>query len=226
MAEPYIDTIGRWGKGNIDLNNRVVIYNIDGSISTERSFSVGIDDKEVLLPTIINGVIVSEDEAIDHFYETNEYLGKFDTIEEAEEYAEKLHERQEWYYTKRVKKQFYFKIDGVDIAPIIKYKGIKWTRNDIDSANAGRDLSGKMNRGRVTSKIKIEITCLPLNQEKAQALLNLIDPEYVLVDYYDPKLGERTGVEFYSNNVPATFGIVKSDGSFEWDDISFPLVER
>ena len=121
---------------------------------------------------------------------------------------------------------FFFKINGVDIARIIKHKGIKWTRNDIDSANAGRNLAGTMNRGRVTSKIKLEITCLPLNQDQAQELLRLIDPEYVTVDYIDPKLGVRTGIQFYSNNVPATFCSVKTDGSMEWDDISFPLVER
>ena len=92
------DTTGQWGKGNINLNKRQVVKNADGSISTERSFSVNIDDKEVLLPTVINGRIVSEEEAIRHYEMTGEYLGKFDTVEEAEEYAEKLHKRQEWYY--------------------------------------------------------------------------------------------------------------------------------
>ena len=92
------DTTGRFGRGNIDLNNRKVVQNDDGSISTERSFSCNIDGKEVLLPTVINGKIVSEDEAIDYYFETGKHLGKFDTVEEAEDYAEKLHNRQDWYY--------------------------------------------------------------------------------------------------------------------------------
>ena len=41
---------------------------------------------------------MSEDEAIDHFLKTGEYLGVFDSVEEAEEYAEMLHNRQDWYY--------------------------------------------------------------------------------------------------------------------------------
>ncbi len=92
------DTTGRFGRGNIDLNNRKVVNNSDGSISTERSFSCNIDGKEVLLPTVIDGKIVSEDEAIDYYFKTGKYLGKFDTVEEAEKYAEELHNRQDWFY--------------------------------------------------------------------------------------------------------------------------------
>lgn len=90
-----------YGKGNIDLNSRAVVKNDDGSISTERSFSVNIDGKETLIPTVVDGKILDEDAAIDHFYETGEHLGQFDTVEEAEEYAEALHNRQDWYYNKR-----------------------------------------------------------------------------------------------------------------------------
>jgi hypothetical protein len=96
------DTTGQYGRGNIDLNNRSVVYNSDGSISTEQSFSFYDEDtgKEVLIPTVINGRIVSEDEAIDHYYQTGEYLGMFDTPQEADEYAEMLHNRQDWYYNR------------------------------------------------------------------------------------------------------------------------------
>jgi hypothetical protein len=58
------------------------------------------DGKEILIPTVVNGRVVSDDEAIEHYYETGEYLGKFDTVEEANEYADKLHEEQEKQYTK------------------------------------------------------------------------------------------------------------------------------
>ena len=84
-----------YGKGNIDLNNRPIVKNEDGSISTVRSMSFEEDGKEILIPTVVNGKIVSEDEAIQHYYKTGEYLGKFDTVEEANAYAEQLHEEQE-----------------------------------------------------------------------------------------------------------------------------------
>lgn len=123
------------------------------------------------------------------------------------------------------KPEMHFEIDGVDVLPYIAYKGIKWTRNDIDSENAGRTLDGTMNRGRVCMKVKLEVTCRPLSSDEAHTILNLIEPEYVTVSYIDPQLGDRT-VQFYSNNVPATFCILKPDGTGWWDEISFPLVER
>lgn len=93
-------TNSKYGLGNIDLTNRPIVKNEDGSISTVRSMSFQDDDgKEVLIPTVVNGKIVSDDEAIQHYYDTGEYLGKFDTIEEANSYAELLHEQQEKLYT-------------------------------------------------------------------------------------------------------------------------------
>lgn len=97
------DPVGQYGEGTIDLNHRKVVHNPDGSISTELSTTVGFDDGVYLLPTVIDGKIVSEDEAIDYFLETvrkgkPEYLGRFDNYMDADEYAMKLHNRQDWYY--------------------------------------------------------------------------------------------------------------------------------
>ncbi len=115
--------------------------------------------------------------------------------------------------------------NSYDIAKIVKEKGIKWTRNDIDSAKAGRNLKGTMNRGRVCQKVKMEVSCIPLAQPLTTKLLKLINPQYVKVHYVDPLLGERF-VQFYSNNVPTTFSSQATDGSLLWSDLSFPLVER
>ena len=124
-----------------------------------------------------------------------------------------------------VENSMVFKIDGVDILPFIKYKGIKYTRNDIDSENAGRSLDGLMHRGRIAIKVKLEISCRSLNNSEIQTLFNAILPEYVNVEYVDPLEGHVTKT-FYSNNVPATFAMVKPDGECWWDDIDFPLIEQ
>lgn len=87
--------------GNIDLDNRTAVVNADGSVSTELSFSCKIDGLEVLLPTVIKGEIVSEDEAIEHFLQTGEHLGMFRTPADAEVYANWLHLRQEEKYGDR-----------------------------------------------------------------------------------------------------------------------------
>lgn len=95
-----------YGIGNIDLNNRPIYHNEDGSISTVRSMSFWDDDeqKEILVPTVAtdkNGkaVLLTDDEAINRYYETGEYLGKFNDYKEADRYAEQLHENQDKLYT-------------------------------------------------------------------------------------------------------------------------------
>lgn len=93
----------RYGAGNIDLYDRPVLKNEDGSISTVESFSTNIDGVEVLLPTISrdkngNPIRLTEDEAIEKYLKDGKHLGKFKTPEEATAYAVKLHEDQDKLY--------------------------------------------------------------------------------------------------------------------------------
>lgn len=86
--------------GNIDLNNRPIYHQPDGSVSTVESISFkDVDGLETLIPKIIkdangNAVELSDDEAIQHYKETGEYLGKFQNALEADTYALELHEQQ------------------------------------------------------------------------------------------------------------------------------------
>ena len=114
------------------------------------------------------------------------------------------------------------KIDGVDIMPYIEQNGIKWQRNDLDGANAGRTMDGIMHRERVSSKVRLDITCLPLITEDASKVLKAIYPEYVEVVYTDPMDGLCTKT-IYSNNNPATYVDTATD---RWEGITFPLIER
>lgn len=91
---------GQLEQGNINLKNRPVVKNADGSISTVRSMSFNEDGKEVLVPTVVGGRVVSDREAIDHYRKTGEHLGKFKTPEAATAYAESLHRDQERMYVK------------------------------------------------------------------------------------------------------------------------------
>jgi len=94
----------KYGKGNIDLTTRPIYKNADGSISTVSSMSINEDGKEVLIPTIIKdksgkATMLTEEEAIEHYRKTGEYLGKFNTVDEANEYANSLHIDQDLYYS-------------------------------------------------------------------------------------------------------------------------------
>ncbi len=86
-------------QGNIDIANRPAVRNADGSISTVRSMSFGIDGQEVLIPTVSeSGKFLSEKEALREYEKTGKHLGKFDTPEDATAYAEQLHADQQKRY--------------------------------------------------------------------------------------------------------------------------------
>lgn len=104
QKERYNQEIGQYGVGNIDLYNRPQYRNADGSISTVDSTSFNIQGKEVLLPSVWmkDGKEYRSsdgDEILQHFYDTGEFLGVFDTVDAANSYAEKLHDAQDYYYT-------------------------------------------------------------------------------------------------------------------------------
>ena len=69
--------------GNIDLTQRPIVPNPDGSFSTVRSMSFNED-------------------AIKHYRDTGQHLGKFGTVQEADAYAEQLHKDQEGQYQKKI----------------------------------------------------------------------------------------------------------------------------
>lgn len=106
-------SLGQFGLGNIDLYNRPIVRNQDGSISTVRSMSFNDGTNEVLIPTVgLDGNIMSENDAIDNYYKTGQYLGKFNTVDEANNYAQRLHNEQERYYNRPQRKSLFDMIRG------------------------------------------------------------------------------------------------------------------
>ena len=90
------DMKGQVKSGNIDVNNRPVVKNKDGSISTVRTISVGFDDGVYNIPTVSadGSRILSDEEAIAQFKKTGKHLGVFDNDADASAAAQKLHEQQ------------------------------------------------------------------------------------------------------------------------------------
>ena len=114
----------------------------------------------------------------------------------------------------------------VNLVPYLKFGGLKWSRNDIDAPNSGRDTQdGLMHRARVGIKIRLDGTCKPLLQEEATIVLNAIKPEWLEVRYFDIQEGQIVNKRMYSNNIPATFLLQRGTKQY-WEGIAFPLIER
>ncbi len=81
--------------GNLDLTHRQIVDNPDGSYGTEFSMSFNDGKHEVLIPTIYDGKHHTNEQAIEHYHETGEHMGKFapGDYKRADAYAEKLHNR-------------------------------------------------------------------------------------------------------------------------------------
>ncbi len=89
---------------NMDVSKRKPFKNKDGSVSTVRSFSVGTDKGEVLLPQMKarrgQNYPQSQEAAIKDYNRTGKHLGVYKDSAYATEAAISLHERE----AKRVKK--------------------------------------------------------------------------------------------------------------------------
>ena len=97
--------IGQYGKGNIDLYHRPQYRYDNGAIATVESMSFNENGQEILVPTIAfdnagKAMKLTDEQAIDRYHKTGEYLGKFNTIAEADSYAERLHRAQDFYYNR------------------------------------------------------------------------------------------------------------------------------
>ena len=116
-------------------------------------------------------------------------------------------------------------INGTDITPYIAYGGVKWSRNDVDGPNAGRLQDGTMQRERVATKYRFDITCRPVTATELSTILSLIQPETFYVTFTDPLTNTSVTALFYSNNFPATFAQKYSNGTELWSGLAFPLIQ-
>ncbi len=67
----------------------------EGSRSTTLSKSFNLDGQEVLVPTIVNGKFLSDEQAIRRYRTTGQHLGKFADPASADKYATSLHGSQQ-----------------------------------------------------------------------------------------------------------------------------------
>lgn len=113
-----------------------------------------------------------------------------------------------------------------DITPWIAWQGLTFSRNDVDSPDAGRTMSGLMMRGRVASKEKMEIKTVQLTRAQSSKLQTLLFPESIQVRVTPyPRTNSIHVMKMYSNNVKTTYVIHRENGE-DLQSLSFPLIEN
>lgn len=118
--------LGQRSQGNLDPFNRPMLQNPDGGYSTTSSISVGTDKGETIIPTVVGGKRLSNEDAMKHYRETGENFGAFDTPENADVYAQHLHEVQ---------------------AEDVERNGAPASWSDIATTAVGRGLKANMRSG-------------------------------------------------------------------------------
>ena len=113
-----------------------------------------------------------------------------------------------------------------DITPFIAWQGLSFSRNDVDSPDAGRSMDGLMHRGRVAVKEKMNINTVPLTRAQSSKIQTLLYPQTIQVRVTPyPRTNSDYTISMYTNNVKTTYVIHRENGE-DLQSLSFPLIEN
>lgn len=118
-----------------------------------------------------------------------------------------------------------FLINGVNIAPYVGFNGLEYQLSDVDSPNAGRNMAGEMERGKITEKEKWSLKFVPLTTSQIAAILSAVSDEYVEVSFLSPRHGSTVTKQMYVGDRSAAH-MFERGGTVYWKDLSFSLIER
>lgn len=82
-------------KGNIGEGINERVRNPDGSTSTVRTLSFNDGRGEIVVPTVFDGAVHSDDDSIERYYRTGKHFGFFDSVDNAIAYSKSLHDKHE-----------------------------------------------------------------------------------------------------------------------------------
>lgn len=83
--------------GNLNPFNRPVLKNPDGSISTSSAIGTGTERGETIIPTVVDGLRLTPEQALLEFRKTGGNFGSYGTVEQGDTAATALHNDQAAY---------------------------------------------------------------------------------------------------------------------------------
>ena len=114
------------------------------------------------------------------------------------------------------------RVDGVDMP---NPSSLKWSLQDVSIGDSGRDDTGKMHKGRVCQKRKLEIAWAGVTPAVASQILTAFNPEYINVRYFDAMENAYAIRNFYVGDRSAPVKIW-AVGQKIYESISFDIIER
>lgn len=163
--------------GNLPLDVRQQVTNPDGTVSTVRTISVGTENGEVLIPTVINGEVVSDEEAIAHYRRTGENFGTFTSTEEATAYAQSLSRQH-----------------GADIASIRTGNALLDDLNGVERLQLLAAARERMNQVSATQRAEMDVRIGNITAEAIQnggEIATAIPTEQEVLQIYGPVEGPQ-----------------------------------
>jgi len=113
-------------------------------------------------------------------------------------------------------------VDGVAVRPP---SGYQWSLQDVSEPDAGRTEDALMHKLRITQKVKLQLSWNNIKTEDASAILTAFNPEYITVEYLDPKAGGYLTKRFYVGDRSAPMYNNTIYGGV-WSNVSFNIIEQ
>lgn len=114
------------------------------------------------------------------------------------------------------------RVDGVDMP---NPSSLEFAEQDVSIGESGRDDTGYMFKGRVTTKIKLNLEWSAISPSVASTILQAFYPEYVDVRFFNARTNAWEIKTFYTGDRTAKTKIW-TDNSKIYETISFNIIER
>ena len=121
----------------------------------------------------------------------------------------------------------------VELTPYIAFEGLQWSLNGVEASDSGRTQDSIMHITRVGAKVRLDVTCTPLNADNMKTVLqavidrnNIRSKVWLRVRYFDPWYGAYHEAKMYTNNISSKFLKMNKDGTSYWQSLQFPLIEQ
>lgn len=116
-----------------------------------------------------------------------------------------------------------------DITQWIKFRGVEWSLNQVDSAKSGRNLSSDMQRKKLADKEKLAISCVPLTTREKRSLTALLKPEWLTVKVTTDDMTDDPVTEYFTMYCGATISaayLIRKKNRELWENFKFSLIEK